>query len=100
LVLPDRLLDRFLHPGVQSHLGHLHLAGPLLELAGPLLELGLPPLRPLLQLLERVSLVPKFLLYAGGVGLPLIEGLPGLLQLRLGISQLAWSLLQLLTQSL
>ena len=54
LVLPDRLLDRLLHPGVQGRLGHLHLAEPLLELAGPLLELGLLPLRRLLQLLERV----------------------------------------------
>ena len=32
LQLPDRLLDRLLHPGVQCCLGRLHLAGPLLEL--------------------------------------------------------------------
>src|SRR6185312_16248139 len=42
---------------------------------------------------------PKLLLYAGGVGLLLIEGLPVLLQLRLGNSQLAGSLLQLLLPS-
>ena len=99
-MLPDCLLDRLLHPGVQSCLGHLHLAGPLLELAGPLLELGLPLLRPLFQLLEGVPLTPKFLLYAGGVGLPLGEGFPALLQIRLGDSQLAGSLLQLLAPSL
>ena len=91
-MLKDRLLDRLLHPGVQSCLGHLHLAGPLLEL-------GLPFLRPLFQLLEGVPLTPKFLLYAGGVGLPLGEGFPVLLQIRLGDSQLAGSLLQLLAPS-
>src|SRR6185436_17085878 len=71
-----------------------------LELAGPLFQLGLLPLPRLLQLLERVQLAAKFLLYAGDGGPPCIEGLPGLLQLRLGISQLACSLLQLLAQSL
>ena len=44
--------------------------------------------------------MPKFLLYADGVGLPLIEGFPALLQIRLGDSQLAGSLLQLLAPSL
>ena len=76
--LPDRLLD-FLHPGVQSRLGHLHLAGPLLEL-------GLPLLRPLLLLLEGAALAPKQLLHVGGLGFPPIKGLPVVLQLRLGNS--------------
>ena len=92
-MLPDRLPDRLLHPGVQSRLGHLHLAGPLHEL-------GLPLLRPLFQLLEGVPLTPEFLLYVGGVGLPLGEGFPALLQIRLVDSQLAGSLLQLLAPSL
>ena len=93
LELPDRLLDRLMHPGVQSCLGRFHLAGPLLELS-------LPLLRRLLLLFEGVALAPKQLLHVGGEGLLLIKGLPALLQLRLGNSQLAGPLLQLFAPSL
>src|SRR6185312_12666202 len=85
-------MDRLLDPAVQSCLGCFHLVEPLLELC-------LPLLRQLLPLLEGVVLALKLLLHAGGEGFPPVKGLPIVLQLQLGNSQLAGPLLQLLPPS-
>ena len=91
--LPDCLLDRLLHPGIQCRLSRL-------QLAGLLLERGLLLRRFLTEGLKRLELVLKRALHAGGERFPPCKGLPLLLEVHLGNSLLAGSLLHLLAPSM
>ena len=89
LQLPDCLLDRLLHPGIQCCLSRL-------QLAGFLLERGLLLRRFLTEGLKSLTLALKGVLHAGGERFSPCKGLPLLLEVHLGNSLLAGGLLQLL----
>ena len=93
LQLPNCLLDRLLHPGIQCCLSHLQLAGFLLERV-------LLLRRFLTEGLKSLALALKGALNAGGERFPPCKGLPLLLEVHLGNSLLAGGLLQLLAPSM